>query len=535
MIRLAGAAPIAVLWALPLLAGLVLALFAGTGGAAWLDLLHHPQLWQALGLSVWIATASAGGALICALVLSAGLYLSPYWHRLQMFSSASLAVPHLAFIIGFAFLIMPSGWLARAMVGGDAPPQWQTVQDSAGLALIAALVIKEIPFLLVMIWTILMRGDAAAALAGQWRAARGLGHGPGSAWLRIVQPQLLRRLTWPIVIVWVYGATAVDVALVIGPTQPPALAVILWQDLNDAAQSANDRGLAGAIFLTMVLALTGLLFHAVLRAINASTHFVMSRGPSPMGVPHRTAVAGAVALVLVYGATAAILLLMSLAPRWPYPDLWPDLLQVSSWSKLLADPAPLMLSLGLAASSTIAALALAVSWFETQPQRRDRVLIGLALAALGLPQLLIAAGQYRLFLDLGLTASLTGLFLAHLTPVLAYVIIVLSGPYRGFDDRYAAMARSLRAGPWAIWWRVKAPLLRAPLLMACAVGFSVSMVQFVPAQLIAAGRFTTLPMDAVTLASGGSRSLTAAYALALSLPPLALFIAAARLGRPRWY
>jgi len=62
----------------------------------------------------------------------------------------------------------------------------------------------------------------------------------------------------------------------------------------------------------------------------------------------------------------------------------------------------------------------------------------------------------------------------------------------------------------------------------------VSIAQFVPAQLIAAGRHATLPMEAVTLSSGGSRALTAAFAMALAVPPLLAFLAAALLGRPRW-
>ena len=81
---------------------------------------------------------------------------------------------------------------------------------------------------------------------------------------------------------------------------------------------------------------------------------------------------------------------------------------------------------------------------------------------------------------------------------------------------------------------MKAPLLKAPLLTSLAVGFSVGLVQFVPAQLIAAGRFSTLPMEAVTLSSGGNRSLTAAYALALALPALAAFALSAFFSRPRW-
>ena len=54
------------------------------------------------------------------------------------------------------------------------------------------------------------------------------------------------------------------------------------------------------------------------------------------------------------------------------------------------------------------------------------------------------------------------------------------------------------------------------------------------AQLVAAGRYETLPMAAVTLSSGGNRALSAVFALALALPPLLAFLIAALAGRPRW-
>ena len=173
-------------------------------------------------------------------------------------------------------------------------------------------------------------------------------------------------------------------------------------------------------------------------------------------------------------------------------------------------------------------------WFETQPQSRDAWPIGLALTSLALPQLAVAGGQYRLFLETGLAGTMTGLFLAHLAPAAAYVLIVLQAPYRAFDGRYMKAARALSVASHSAWLRVKLPLLKAPLLAAGAIGFAVSIMQFVPAQLIAAGRYSTLPMEAVTLSSGGSRPLTAAFALALALPPLLVFLAAALLGRPRW-
>jgi putative thiamine transport system permease protein len=229
-----------------------------------------------------------------------------------------------------------------------------------------------------------------------------------------------------------------------------------------------------------------------------------------------------------------LLLLLSLAPRWPYPALLPPVFSADAWQSLLAAPAPLWLSLLLGLAASAVALFLAVLWFETQAPARDRWPLALALLSLALPQLAVAGGQYRLFLDAGLAGSLAGLFLAHLAPVAAYVLVVLAGPYRAFDGRYVKAARALSASPFAAWARVKMPLLKAPLLTAGAIGFAVSIVQFVPAQLIAAGRFSTLPMEAVTLSSGGNRGLTAAFALALALPPLLAFLAAAMLGRPRW-
>jgi len=114
------------------------------------------------------------------------------------------------------------------------------------------------------------------------------------------------------------------------------------------------------------------------------------------------------------------------------------------------------------------------------------------------------------------------------------MFIVLKSPYRAFDPRYRAVALGLNTSHLRFWLRIKAPLLKPALLAAAAIGFAVSMAQFVPAQLVAAGRYSTLPMEAVTLASGGNRALTAVFALALALPPGLAFLAAAWFGRPRW-
>ena len=533
-VPLLGTLPLIILWGLPLAGGLAAFAASAADGAAWNSLLRHPQLAGALLLSLWTGTAGLLLAILAAITITMGYYGTPAWRRLQAAAAASLALPHLAFAIGFGFLIMPSGLLARVIAGGTEPPSWVTTQDPMGIALIAVLALKETPFLLAILWSLLARGDVAAALGGQWRAARSLGHGTASVWLRVLLPQLLARMKWPLLIVWVYGATVVDMALVIGPAQPPTLAVLVWADLNNAAAVINARGAAGATLLTLVLAGLATAAAALALPLRAALHRFMSAGPSLVTAQQWPATLLTAFVALTYGLVVMTLTLMSMAGHWPYPALVPELFRLSAWRQLAADAAPLILSLSLALATSATAVTLAVAWFETMDERFDRWLTGLAVAALGLPALAIAGGQYRIFLILGLDGTLPGLFLAHLTAVFAYAVLVLREPYRGFDRRFRAAAHGLNAGHWRFWHAVKLPLLKAPLLTAGAIGFSVSMAQFVPAQLIAAGRFSTLPMEAVTRASGGDRTLTAAFALALALGPAIVFLLAAWAARPRW-
>lgn len=525
----AGALPLVFLWAAPLVLSLAMLLPALSDGEAWAMLMAHPQLAPGLTLSLFTGGAAALLALLLSLLLLAG---AGGGRLIAAASAAGLALPHLAFAIGFGFLIMPSGLLARLLVGGDAPPDWVSVQDPLGLSLTFALAVKEVPFLLTAGFAALSRGDRARTLSLELRAAASLGHGGGSAFLRIVAPRLLHELRWPLVIVFVYGATVVDMALVLGPTQPPTFAVVIWHALNDADPQVNRMGLAGTLLLTAALALVIALSAMVTRTLHGPLYRMLTAGPSALRPPRWTARIIGAAGIGLFAVTLLLLLLLSLGPRWPYPALLPPAFGTQAWESVAA--APFWLSLALAALASLTAVAIAVLWFETQPPERDRWPIGLALLSLALPQLAVAGGQYRLFLEAGLTGSLLGLFLAHLTPTAAYVLIVLSGPYRAFDQRYMKAARSLSVSVPAAWPKVKLPLLKAPLLTAAAIGLAVSIMQFVPAQLVAGGRFSTLPIEAVTLSSGGSRPLTAAFALLLALPPLLAFLAALHLGRPRW-
>jgi putative thiamine transport system permease protein len=85
-----------------------------------------------------------------------------------------------------------------------------------------------------------------------------------------------------------------------------------------------------------------------------------------------------------------------------------------------------------------------------------------------------------------------------------------------------------------VFWRVRLPLLLTPLLTAMAIGLAISVSQYLPTQLLGAGRVQTVTTEAVALASGGNRRVIGVWALVQALLPLLGFILAMAVPRLVW-
>ena len=555
----------ALLFALPIALALPLAVGEGLASAAWQDLMDDPQWPRALMLSVQTALLSTSFALALTLWLVAQLHASRWWTRLGAGLAPLLAVPHAAFAIGMAWLIAPAGWAARLIapwLGWDAPPAWTTVNDAQGLALVAVLVFKELPFLLWSALALLTRPEVAATLSRDIMVARSLGYTARSWWWRVGWLWWAPRLAWPLLAVLAYSLTVVDLALIIGPGAPPTLAVLAWQGLSDGNVARNAQGAAMALLLGAVLAALVFIAWLLWRAVAPLWRARSTRGDRPRVAarehenehakahtqdrtnqqarqqaqlpqqPHRPRAAMAVVLAVlaVYGAVVVSIVVMSIAGVWRFPALWPQL-SASHWQTVFESAGTVAFTAALAFSAAAAALALTVAWLEAAPARWDATLTPLVLAPLVLPQLLLMVGLYRGALWLGLDGTWLGLWWVHLLMLLPYVFTALAPSWRSFDARYALTALTLRRSRLAFHWRVKWPLLAAPLASALAIAFAVSVAQYLSTQFIGAGRHATLTTEAVTLASGGQRSLAAAFALLQAVLPALGFALAYAVGR----
>ena len=246
--------------------------------------------------------------------------------RLRRLLSPLLALPHVAFAIGVAFLLAPSGWLLRlispALTGFDLPPDWQTLRDPWGLGLILALILKETPFLLLMALSAL---DPAQISRQLW-LGQTMGFSGPQIWWRLLLPALWPALRLPLYAVAAYGLGVVDLALLLGPDAPAPLAVRLWLWYQDPDLQWRGASASGALLL---LALN-LLLLAALRLLEWShgalgkARWLGGRRSLPSPWPERLTRAGVWVLLAINQLVLASLLLWSLARRWSFPALWPS-------------------------------------------------------------------------------------------------------------------------------------------------------------------------------------------------------------------
>jgi putative thiamine transport system permease protein len=225
----------------------------------------------------------------------------------------------------------------------------------------------------------------------------------------------------------------------------------------------------------------------------------------------------------------------SVSGLWPFPALLPHALSWHAWAAVAGSLSTVITTLTLAFSSALAALLWSVAWLEYAPPRWDQRLRPVLYLPLVLPPVLWVVGLHAMTLDLGLDARWSSVWLAHTLAAVPYVLIALSPAYLGFDLRYRHITASLGHGRMIFLWHVKWPLLRAALAASLAMGFAVSVAQYLPTLFVGGGRLATVTTEAITLASGAQRSLTSAYAWLQWLLPALVFALATWRGKPRQF
>ncbi|SHF59084.1 putative thiamine transport system permease protein [Marinomonas polaris DSM 16579] len=508
----------------------------------WRNLFAQGEFYASLKLTLITGIAAPLLALWFALSLLAWGYQRPFFTKVEAALSPILAIPHAAIAIGLLFLLSPSGWLVRLfspwLTGFDRPPNWITVQDPYGVSLILALVIKEMPYLLFVMLATMRSIKARESL----QVGQALGYSRFTLWRKVLIPQLYPIIRLPIFIVVAFSLTVVDLALVIGPNTPSTLAVTLLRWFNDPDLSMRLMASAGAISLMLVIVvvlagweLAHLLFSKLTRAERSNgKRFGLTDSLLRLGV-----VLGLLALLNAFLALA-LLPIWSLARRWRFPDALP-----SQWTWDNIDRAtPLLIeltsnTLTIALIATLLACVISLVMLETKRRSystdhgKQHVFDWLIYVPILLPQIGFLFGLHVLLIYLNLNGDLCAIIALHLMYVLPYVYLTLKGPYLAYEEEYLLQANRLNHRPWRNYVLVKIAMLKPAIFTAFAIGFSVSIAQYLPTLIAGEGRYSTLTTEAVAQAASGDRKQVGSMAMLQAFFPIMVFWLAQFIP-PRW-
>ncbi|WP_194097615.1 ABC transporter permease [Marivivens aquimaris] len=498
---------------------------------AFAELFAWPGFVPLIRLSMTTGLGATALAVIGASLISAALVGTKAWRWLRTTLGPFLALPHATAAFGLAFVIAPSGLIVRLLAvpfGWDRPPDLVIINDPLGLAMILGLAMKEIPFLLLMIIAALPQSDFDRRL----QVSGALGYGRIAGWFLTVWPAIYGQIRLPVYLVLAYSISVVDVAIILGPTTPPPLAVAITRLMNDPDLAMRSKAAAGALVqLGLVIGAFGIwwLVERTCRAfrnaiINAGGRLLSAEATKPLA----TATAYTITAMLIAGIGIAAL--WSVAGFWGFPNLLPDSFTLRSWTRQDALVDAGMETVLIAGAAVIAALLIALSLTYT-----DRKLpTWLLYAPLIVPQVTFLPGLQTLMLFAGLEAGVLPVLLVHLIFVLPYVLLTFQGASDAWDRRFAIIGAALGRSRHSIFLRLQLPMLIGPLLGALAIGFAVSVGQYLPTLLIGGGRVETLTTEAVALASGGDRRLIGVYAVAQTIAALLPFVIAAMVPAIIW-
>ncbi|MDC5810035.1 thiamine ABC transporter permease [Vibrio europaeus] len=490
-------------------------------------------VWQSIGLTVYSAILSSYLACLITFAILQSAWKSPFWRKIELSLSPLLAMPHVAFAIGFAFLFAPTGMGARLLhelFGYD--PNGQTVDDLAllvkdpyALGLIVMLAIKEVPFLLLMSIPIIQQLNVEQTE----KVSHAMGYSSAQTWWKCLFPQWFAKLRFPMLAVIAYSLSVVDVALIVGPTNPPTFAVLVWQWFNDPDLSLLPRAAAGAVVLfaiaTLLIGFARLVEWTVTKGFKTWQY----SGRKGVKLPGKSLFSAVSALTL---AIIPLLIIWSFAQRWRFPDLLPSKFSLRFWQyEWQGILGTLEQSLVIALVCATVSLALALIAHEYRLRYRWQVPGYVIAIPMLIPQLSVLFGMQIVTLYLNSEAYLFWVCWAHVFFAFPFVYLSLDGPWRSFDDGLTRVALSLGKSPLHAWLKVKLPLLLPAIAFAWAVGISVSLAQYLPTLVLGAGRISTITTEAVALSSGFDRRVTAIYAIWQAILPLLFFSFAILLSR----
>ncbi|MBR8743543.1 ABC transporter permease [Nocardiopsis sp. MG754419] len=160
-----------------------------------------------------------------------------------------------------------------------------------------------------------------------------------------------------------------------------------------------------------------------------------------------------------------------------------------------------------------------------------RLVEGVALAPLMVPEIIIALGLLYYFQGLGLLNSVPGLWLAHSLVALPFAVRTIMISAARLDPALERAAATLGAGPVRVFLTVTLPLLRPGILAGAVFAAVTSLGEVAVSVLISGANTTTVPVRVFSAVKFELDPSVAAVSTLLMLASVVVMVVVDRLTR----
>ena len=229
------------------------------------------------------------------------------------------------------------------------------------------------------------------------------------------------------------------------------------------------------------------------------------------------------------------LFLWAFADQWYFPHKLPQEFGLTFWYRVFQPRGNALASLGtsiwIAVLTVVVALAVAIpagyALARLKLPWRGAILLAFLLPQ-AVPNLPVYVNIARVFYEIGLNGTITGVVLVHASHGLVLAVWIASAAFASVDASLEEASRNMGASPWTCFRTVTLPLA-APGLMASAIFvFLESLDEFTGTYFVGVPDVTTLPLLMFNASMGGNYQIASITALLLLIPSIGFMLVVER-------
>lgn len=187
-------------------------------------------------------------------------------------------------------------------------------------------------------------------------------------------------------------------------------------------------------------------------------------------------------------------------------------------------------SLIIASASALIATVLGTLAGMAMHKYRPKILPGLVLAPIAMPDILMGVSLLLFFIMLNMSLGLISITLAHITFCIGFVALSVQARMSSIERSLTEAARDLGATPWQCFRKITLPLLAPGIIAGALMAFTLSIDDFVITFFVAGVGSSTLPLQIYSMVKIAVTPEVNAISTLLMLLTLILITLVARLS-----